>query len=56
MLAILQSINPDIERAMYKRSNTKTTEIKGSHVVFISQPEAVANLIIEAAENALKGK
>jgi pimeloyl-ACP methyl ester carboxylesterase len=51
-----KSINPDIERAMYKRSNTKITEIKGSHVVFISQPEAVAKVIIEAAENALKGK
>lgn len=44
-----KSINPEIERAMYKRSNTKITEIKGSHVVFISQPEAVAKVIIEAA-------
>lgn len=45
-----KSINPDIERAMYKRSNTKITEIKGSHVVFISQPQKVANVIIEAAK------
>lgn len=51
-----KSINPDIERAMYKRSNTKITEMKGSHVVFISHPEAVAKVIIEAAENAAKGK
>ena len=51
-----KSINPEIERNMYKRSNTKTTEIKGSHVVFISQPEAVAKVIIDAAENALKAK
>ena len=51
-----KSINPDIERAMYKRSNTKVTEIKGSHVVFMSQPEAVAKVIIAAAENASKGK
>src|SRR6201996_8435495 len=47
-----KSINPDIERAMYKRSNTVITEIKGSHVVFMSQPKAVAGVIIKAAENA----
>jgi pimeloyl-ACP methyl ester carboxylesterase len=45
-----KSINPDIERAMYKRSKTKITEIKGSHVVFMSQPEAVAKVIIEASK------
>jgi len=39
---------------MYKRSNTKVTKIKGSHAVYISQPEAVAKIIIEAAENASK--
>jgi pimeloyl-ACP methyl ester carboxylesterase len=45
-----KSINPDIERNMYKRSNTRTTEIKASHVVFISHPDAVAKIIIEAYE------
>lgn len=45
-----KSINPDIERNMYKRSGTKIFEIKASHVVFISQPDAVANVIIEAAK------
>lgn len=45
-----KSINPDIERNMYKRAGAKITEIKGSHVVFISQPEAVAKIIITAAE------
>lgn len=45
-----KSIAPEIERAMYKRSNTKITEIKGSHVVFISQPEAVAKVIIAASQ------
>ncbi|OOV17331.1 alpha/beta hydrolase [Flavobacterium sp. LM4] len=48
-----KSITPDIQRNMYKRSNTKITEIKGSHVVFISQPEAVAKVII-AASNSKK--
>ena len=45
-----KSIAPSIERAMYKRSNTKITEIKGSHVVFISQPEAVSKVIIAASK------
>lgn len=47
-----KSINPDIQRAMYKRSNTIVTEAKGSHVIFMSQPKIVAGVIIKAAENA----
>ncbi|OQP64624.1 alpha/beta hydrolase [Niastella populi] len=46
-----KSIVPDIQRNMYKRSNTKITEIKGSHVVFISQPAKVAAVIIDAAKS-----
>jgi pimeloyl-ACP methyl ester carboxylesterase len=44
-----KAINPEIERNMYKRSATIITEIKGSHVIFISQPRAVANVIVTAA-------
>lgn len=44
-----KSIVPEVQRNMYKKSNTKITEIKGSHVVFISQPKAVADVIIKAA-------
>ncbi|MFD0764574.1 alpha/beta fold hydrolase [Mucilaginibacter lutimaris] len=44
-----KAINPDIERNMYKRANMKVTEIKGSHVVFISQPDKVAGVIDAAA-------
>lgn len=47
-----KSINPDIERKMYARSQSKVTEIKGSHVVFISQPKAVAAVIEAAATGA----
>lgn len=47
-----KSIAPEIQRNMYKRSNTKVTEIKGSHVIFMSQPQAVAKVIMEAAVNA----
>ena len=49
-----KTINPDIQRNMYGRSNTKAKEIKGSHVIFMSQPEAVAEVIIEAAESVAK--
>jgi len=45
-----KALNPGTERTMYQRANAKITEIKGSHVVFISQPEAVAKVIIAAAE------
>ncbi|WP_431199222.1 alpha/beta hydrolase [Mucilaginibacter sp. P19] len=47
-----KSINPDIQHAMYNRSNTIVTEVKGSHVIFMSQPEIVADVIIEAARKA----
>src|SRR3954470_961250 len=49
-----KSIRPEIERKMYERSNTKITEIKGSHAVYISQPKAVAEVIETAAINASK--
>ena len=46
-------INPDLERFMYQRANAQVTEISGSHVVFISQPRAVAD-VIEQAASAVK--
>jgi pimeloyl-ACP methyl ester carboxylesterase len=46
-----KSINPVIQRRMYKRSNSKVTEIKASHAVYISQPERVAEVIMKAATN-----
>jgi len=51
-----KSIAPEIQRAMYKRSNTRVTEIKGSHVIYISQPEAVSKVIISASEDVLNRK
>ncbi len=44
------SINPNLERFMYQRSKSITTEIKASHVVYISQPAAVARVIETAAQ------
>jgi pimeloyl-ACP methyl ester carboxylesterase len=51
-----KSIVPDIQRTMYKRSNTKVTEVKGSHAVYISQPEKVASVIKDAAQAVSVGK
>ena len=47
-----RTINPDLERFMAKRMNAKTIEVKASHVSLISQPDAIANLILEAAGQA----
>ena len=44
-----QAINPDLERFFAKRMNARTTEIKSSHVPFISHPKEVAQLIEQAA-------
>jgi pimeloyl-ACP methyl ester carboxylesterase len=44
-----RTINPDLERFMAKRMGAKTIEVKASHVSLISQPESIANLILEAA-------
>jgi pimeloyl-ACP methyl ester carboxylesterase len=44
-----RTINPDLERFMAKRMGAKTIEVEASHVSLISQPETIANLILEAA-------
>lgn len=49
-----QTIPPEGQRFMAKRANARAVEIKGSHVVFISQAEAVANVIDKAA-NGIQG-
>lgn len=45
-------INPDLERFYARRMNARTTEIDASHVVFISHPNQVARIILEAAATA----
>ncbi|MCW1430638.1 alpha/beta fold hydrolase [Novosphingobium sp. JCM 18896] len=44
-----RSLNPDLQRQMYKRSGTIATEVAASHAVYISQPAAVAAVIEKAA-------
>ena len=45
-------IPPDAQRAMSKRAGSTVVEVKGSHAVYVSQPQAVASLIEEAATRA----
>ena len=45
-----RAINPELERSMYKRSHSLTTEVVSSHAVYISHPEAVAAVVEQAAE------
>ncbi|KAF1005860.1 MAG: hypothetical protein GAK32_02587 [Pseudomonas fluorescens] len=44
-----RALSPDLQRWMYKRAGSKVTELKGSHSVYIAQPEAVAKVIEDAA-------
>lgn len=47
-----QTIPPDGERFMGKRANAKVTEIKGSHLVFMSKPKEVAEVVETAAKGS----
>lgn len=49
-----QTIPPDGERFMAKRMNASVTEIKASHLVMISKPKAVADIIESAAKSGSK--
>jgi pimeloyl-ACP methyl ester carboxylesterase len=42
----------DVVRSMAERAGARITELEGSHVIMISQPEAVAAVIVEAVEAA----
>jgi pimeloyl-ACP methyl ester carboxylesterase len=46
-------IPPDAQRAMSKRAGSTVAEVKGSHAVYVSQPQAVASLIEEAARGTM---
>jgi len=44
-------IPPPAQRVMSKRAGSTVVEVKGSHAVYVSQPEAVAQLIKNAARS-----
>jgi pimeloyl-ACP methyl ester carboxylesterase len=43
-------IPPDAQRAMSKRAGATVIEVEGSHAVYVSRPQAVADLIETAAK------
>jgi pimeloyl-ACP methyl ester carboxylesterase len=43
-------IPPDAQRSMAKRAGATVTEVKGSHAIYVSQPETVAAVIEQAAK------
>jgi pimeloyl-ACP methyl ester carboxylesterase len=44
-------IPPDAQRSMSKRAGSTVVEVKGSHAIYVSQPEAVAALVEKAAKS-----
>lgn len=44
-------IPPDAQRFMARRAGSTVVEVKGSHAIYVSQPEAVAALIEQAAKS-----
>ena len=44
-----RTIDPNLERFMAERMKAKTVEFRASHLSLISQPQGVADLILEAA-------
>ncbi|HEY4129490.1 MAG TPA: alpha/beta hydrolase [Gemmatimonadaceae bacterium] len=43
------AINPDAERFYAKRAKAKTIEVESSHAVFLSHPDTVVSVIVNAA-------
>jgi pimeloyl-ACP methyl ester carboxylesterase len=44
-------IPPALQRTMAERAGATTTEVSGSHAIYVSQPGAVASLITQAARS-----
>jgi pimeloyl-ACP methyl ester carboxylesterase len=44
-------IDPPLQRTMAERAGATTTEVPGSHAIYVSQPGAVASLITQAAQS-----
>jgi pimeloyl-ACP methyl ester carboxylesterase len=49
-------IAPELQRAMSKRAGSKVVEVKGSHAVYVSRPDAVASIIEQAAAGSSTAK
>jgi len=45
-------IPPRAQHLMYRRAESNVVEVAGSHATYMSQPDAVASLIKDAAKGA----
>lgn len=43
-----RTINPDLQRFMAERMSARIIEVKASHLALISQPDRIAEMIVEA--------
>jgi pimeloyl-ACP methyl ester carboxylesterase len=50
-----RTVQPDLERFLAKRMGATTTEVDSSHVVMLSQPQAVVDVILKAAHAVQSG-
>ena len=48
---IRRSYRADVVRSMAQRAGATITEIEGSHVIMISQPDAVTEVILTALKS-----
>ena len=48
-------IPPDAQRGMAARAGATVVEVRGSHAIYVSQPDAVAGLIVQAARDVMAG-
>jgi pimeloyl-ACP methyl ester carboxylesterase len=46
-----KAVGSDVARSMAERAGATITELEGSHVIMLSQPEAVADVILTAARS-----
>ena len=49
-----QAINPELQRFMAKRMSATTSDVKASHVPFMTHPEEVAKMIKTAANSTTR--
>jgi hypothetical protein len=49
-------IDPKAQAKMAKRANAKVTQVKASHVVMLSQPDKVAQVIITASSQPVASR
>jgi pimeloyl-ACP methyl ester carboxylesterase len=47
------AIDPKLLRSTARRIGAKTSEVEGSHILFITQPQAIADVIADAAQRSV---